>query len=336
MTADRYTISNGALRAVFTNLGARLLELHVPDRRGALADIVLQRPDLETSATDESYMGSTAGRFANRIRDGRFTLDGHEVRLSRNEGANHLHGGTTGFDRHLWRAEHPDDHTVRFHLVSPHGDEGYPGALTASVTYRLDPDALTIDFAATTDAPTVVNLVHHSYFNLGGHDSGTVLDHELRIDGSAYLPVDDDLLPTGEVRPVDGTPFDFRTPKPIGRDLGRVRQGGAGRSTADAGNYDHNWVLDGTGMREVVVLTDPASGRRLTLSSDQPGVQVYSGGYLAGFSGKPPVAQYPAYAGVTLETQRFPDAPNHPHFPSAELRPGDTYRHRMHLAFSTV
>jgi len=322
MTADRYTISNGPLRAVFTNLGARLLELHVPDRNGALADVVLQRPDLATSATDETYMGSTAGRFANRIRDGRLSIDGHPVQLTVNEGKNHLHGGANGFDRHLWRAEHLDDHTVRFHLVSPNGDEGYPGTLHASVAYRLGPDALTIDFAATTDAPTVVNLVHHSYFNLAGHDRGTVLDHELRIHAGAYLPVDDDLLPTGEVRAVDGTPFDFRQAKPIGRDLGQVRQAGAGRSTGDAGNYDHNWVLDGTGVREVLELTDPASGRRLTLSSDQPGVQVYSGGYLEGISAKAPASRYPAYAGVTLETQRFPDAPNHAHFPSALLRPG--------------
>ncbi|GIJ43800.1 aldose 1-epimerase [Virgisporangium aliadipatigenens] len=336
MNADRYTLVNGALRAVLTNLGARLLELHVPDRDGALADIVLGRPDLETSASDETYMGSTAGRYANRIRGGRLSVDGRDYALTLNEGENHLHGGVHGFDKRLWRAEHVDEHTVRFHLESPDGDQGYPGALAASVTYALGPDALSIDFAATTDAPTVVNLVHHSYFNLGGHDSGTVLDHVLRIDASAYLPVDDDLLPTGEVRPVDATPFDFRTPKPIGRDLGQVRQAGAGRTTADRGNYDHNWVLDGTGTREVVVLTDPASGRRLTLSSDQPGVQVYSGGYLAGVTGKAPVERYPAYAGVTLETQLFPDSPHHPHFPSAEVRPGDRYTHHMRLAFDTV
>ena len=307
LEVQRITISDGTCTAVLTDLGARLLELHVPDRDGALADIVLQRPSLGVVATDDNYMGSTAGRFANRIRDGRLTIDGTPVQLSLNEGANHLHGGARGFDRKIWSIEYgADGSEVSFSRISPNGEEGYPGTLTTTVTYRLENLALSIAISATADAPTVVNIVHHSYFNLGGHDSGTILEHLLEMRSSYYLPVDDDLLPTGEVLAVEGTPFDFRTPTPVGKNLAQVTHSGAGRVTADDGvGYDHNWVLDGFGMREVVVLTDPTSGRRLVMSTNQPGVQLYVGGYLEGVSGKGSV-RYPAFARANLGNPNLP------------------------------
>lgn len=329
------TLTDGVYRAVLTDVGARLIELHVPDANGVLADVVLQRPTLDEMATDENYFGSTAGRYANRIRSGRLEIDGNPVQLSLNEGDNHLHGGLSGFDRKVWSIESPRTaNEVTFWRISPNGEEGYPGALTTSVTYRLEDGALTVDIRATTDAVTVANIVHHSYFNLGGHDAGTVLDHVLEIRSSDYLPVDDELLPTGEIRPVDGTPFDFRTPKTIGRDIAEVENAGAGRPTGDIVGYDHNWVLDGSGMREVLVATDPASGRRLTLSTNQPGLQLYVGGYLEGVTGKPPVSTYPVFGGFTLETQLFPDSVNHSDFPDAELRPGALYHNAIRFEFS--
>ena len=314
--ARRITLANGACTAVFTDLGARLLELHVPDAHGTLADVVLGRPSL--AEVDEAYMGATVGRCANRIRDGRVEVDGVPIRLSRNEGDNHLHGGSRGFDRMIWSAAEEGDAVV-FSRISPAGEEGYPGALAVSVTYRLVGTSLSVDVRATTDAPTIVNVVHHSYVNLGGHDAGTVADHVLLVRGSAYLPVDGALLPTGEIRAVAGTPFDFRTPAPIG---------GTGV------DVDHTWVLDGAGTREVAVLVDPASGRRMSVSTDQPGLQVYAGGHLGGLTAKGGAGTYRAGAGVALEAQHFPDTPNHRHFPSIALRPGETYASTVRFDFT--
>lgn len=331
------TLTNDNCKAVVTDLGARLLELHVPDRNGGMADIVLQRSTFDAIATDDNYMGSTAGRYANRIREGKFTIDGESFELSINEGGNHLHGGISGFDRKIWSVEQESDvDEVTFRRISPTGEEGYPGTLTISVTYRLEALSLSVDITATTDAPTVVNTVHHSYFNLGGHESGTILDHLLEMRSGYYLPVDDELLPTGEVRSVDGTPFDFRSPTAIGAHLAEVQHSGAGRVTESGVGYDHNFVLAGTGMREVVYVTDPRSGRRLTMSTNQPGVQLYVGGYLEDVTAKSPPATYPAFAGFTLEAQNFPDAPNMSHFPSAVLRPGETYLNRVRFDFSTA
>lgn len=316
--ARRITLANGACTAVFTDLGARLLELHVPDAHGTLADVVLGRPSL--AEVDEAYMGATVGRCANRIRDGRVEIDGVPIRLSRNEGDNHLHGGSRGFDRMIWSAAEEDDAVV-FSRTSPAGEEGYPGALAVSVTYRLVGTSLSVDVRATTDASTIVNVVHHSYVNLAGHDAGTVADHVLLVRGSAYLPVDGALLPTGEIRPVAGTPFDFRTPAPIG---------------ATGVDVDHTWVLDGAGTREVAVLVDPGSGRRMSVSTDQPGLQVYAGGHLGGLTAKGSAGTYRAGAGVALEAQHFPDTPNHRHFPSIALRPGETYASTVRFDFSAT
>ncbi|MTD58522.1 aldose epimerase family protein [Amycolatopsis pithecellobii] len=334
---DLVTIHNGPWKAVVTNLGARLTELHVPGRNGETADVVLQRPTLKEMAHDDNYFGATAGRYANRIRNGRFTLDGAEVRLGINEGQNHLHGGITGFDRFRWQThvDHQMD-SVRFSRISPDGEEGFPGNLDTRVTYTLAPPALLIEIRATADASTIANIVNHAYFNLGGHDSGTVLDHVVRMRSSFYTPVDDELLATGEVRTVEATPFDFRTATPIGARLDQIHNGAAGRQTDRSAGYDHNFVLDGTGMREVFEATDPASGRRLILSTDQPGLQFYTGGYLHGVTAKPPLEAYPAHAGFTLETQTFPDSPNFAHFPSPRLDPGQTYQNSIRLEFATV
>ncbi|WP_028923236.1 aldose epimerase family protein [Pseudonocardia acaciae] len=330
------TLENEHCTAVLTDLGARLLELHVPDRDGVRADVVLGRPDLRATFSDPHYMGSTAGRYAGRIRGATFTLDGRTHHLARNEGANHLHGGARGFDRYAWStAVHPGEEAVTFSRVSPDGEEGFPGALTAAVTYRLDGPGLVVGMSATTDAATAVRLVHHSYWNLAGHDSGHVLDHVLRLRSGHYVALDDELLPTGEVRAVDATPFDFRDPTPLGRGNARVHNRGAGRVSGDGGGYDHVWVLDGTGMRVVAELSDPASGRRLELATDQPGLCLYAGGYLGGTSAKGG-GEYGGFAGVTLETTGFPDDVNIAHFPSPVLRAGETYAHEMRLTFSTT
>ncbi|MDQ2852477.1 MAG: galactose mutarotase [Actinomycetota bacterium] len=331
------TISTGAGTAVLTNLGARLLELHLPDRNGKLADIVLQRPSLADLVDDDTYMGSTAGRCANRIRGGELRIDGTDHQLSLNEGSHHLHGGTHGFDQQIW-ADTSDgaDDEVTFSRVSPGGEEGYPGVLTTDVTYRFDGASLSIQIRATTDASTVVNIVNHSYFNLAGHESGDVLGHLLQVHGSYYTPVDAELLPTGEIRAVAGTPYDFREPTAIGARIHDVVNAAAGRVSSGDVGYDHNWVLAGTGMREVVRVSDPGSGRTMTLSADQPGVQIYTGGYLADVSAKAPAGKYAAFAGFTLETQTFPDAVHHSHFPQRVLHPGETYLHRMRFDFTTA
>lgn len=334
---DVITMTDGAWKAVLTNLGARLIELHVPDESGTSADVVLQRSSLTEMATDDNYFGATAGRYANRIEAGRFDLDGRTVQLSLNEGGNHLHGGTTGFDRHLWQTRVSDEgDTVTFSRTSHDGEEGYPGNLRTEVSYTLAPPALDITIRASTDAPTLANVVNHAYFNVAGHDSGTVLDHLVQIHSSFYTPVDDELLATGEIRTVEQTPFDFRTATPIGGRLHDVSNAAAGRSTDEPAGYDHNWVLDGRGMREVFQVTDPATRRRLTMSTNQPGLQFYVGGYLKGVTAKAPLETYPAFAGFTLETQTFPGSPNHAHFPAARLDPGQTYLNSVRLEFSTA
>ncbi|MFD9697574.1 aldose epimerase family protein [Lentzea sp. NPDC059081] len=340
VSLDGYPLQLFALRsdtctALLTDLGARLLEFHAPDRDGTPADVVLGRATLEDTFTDRHYMGSTAGRYAGRIARGRFSLDGEEFRLATNEGNNHLHGGTRGFDQHVWSARrHEDEEAVTFVRVSPHGEEGFPGELTTRVTYRLDGNVLGISMTATTDRATIVRLVHHSYWNLAGHDSGTVLDHVLQLHSSHYVVIDDELLPTGEIASVAGTPFDFRKPCTIGERNGDVANTGAGRVAAGAAGYDHSWVLDGDGMRVVGTLTDPGSGRRLELATDQRALCLYAGGYLAGYTAKGDLGHYAPFAGVTLETTAFPDDVNQPHFPSPVLRPGEVYRNEMRLTFT--
>ena len=328
-------LDNGQCCAVLTDLGARLLELHVPDRDGQMADVVLGRATLDETFSDRNYLGSTAGRYAGRIRGGRFSLDGRPYQLATNEGANHLHGGIRGFDQHVWSAKvHDGEQAVTFSRISPDGEEGFPGNLTAHVTYRLHGSALVIEMRATTDAPTIVRLVHHSYFNLAGHDSGTVLDHELQLHSSHIVELDQELLPTGQVVAVAGTPFDFRLPHTVGERNADVPNDGAGRISGGSAGYDHVWVLDDSGMRPVAIVRDPATGRRLELSTDQHGLCLYVGGYLGGVSAKGPTRAYEPFAGLTLETTGFPDDINFGHFPSPVLMPGETYLNTMWLQFS--
>lgn len=319
------TLENGRLKARLITYGARLIELWVPGREGSPADIVLGYDTLEEYVASRTYFGATVGRYGNRIANGRFRLDGKDYQLDRNEGANHLHGGSEGFDRKNWTLGETTPARATFHATSWVGEMGYPGRCELTSTYELtDADELRIVMTAETSAPTIVNMVHHSYFNLAGQ--GDVLAQELRLSGRFYTPVDAELLATGAILPVEGTPFDFTERKPIGRDIGKVGQSG----------YDHNWCLEGAGeiLRDCAEALDPASGRRLTLRTTEPGVQVYAGGYLdasmTGKGGRP----LRRFAGFTLETQKFPGSPNHPQFPSCTLRPGETYRHEMVFAFT--
>ncbi|WP_236655169.1 aldose epimerase family protein [Streptacidiphilus carbonis] len=331
----RWILTDGrGTTATVLEYGAVLHTLHLPDpngRAGEAVNVVLGHPDLDGYLSERPpFFGAAIGRFGNRIADGRFVLDGrtHRVPLSDVPRPNALHGGDQGFDARLWSAEPvevPGGSGVELTLVSPDGDQGFPGTLRATVRYSLADGALRIDYRATTDAPTVVNLTNHSYLNLAGEGTGTVLDHELTLVAAAYLPVDRDLRPLpGSPAPVAGTPFDFVTARALGE---RIHDEDG--QLAIAGGYDHCWALDGgrtDAPRVVAVLRHPGSGRVLTLSSTEPGIQVYSGNALdpglTGPSGRP----YGPYAGVALETQHFPDSPNRPDYPSTVLRPGEEYR----------
>ena len=300
-----YTLANGTGFTVqITNFGARVVSILAPDRNGRMADVAV-------------------GRFANRIAEGRFTLDGTQYRLPQNDNGQSLHGGVKGLDSRVWTVNSHSADSIVMHYVSPDGEEGYPGELTVQVTYAVtDDNALRIGYRARTDRPTVVNLSNHTLFNLGGEGSGTILGHELWIDAEATTPVDSVLIPTGRIAPVGGTPFDFRTPALIG-----ARIDADDEQLRNGHGYDHNWVLGNfTGaVRLVASLYDPASGRRMEILTDQPGMQFYSGNFFNdGSCGK--FGRKIGYRGaVALETQHFPDAPNHPQFPSTLLRPGETY-----------
>lgn len=324
-----FVLDGGAgVTARVTDFGARLVELHVPGRDGTPADVVLGFDDAAAYAASDAYMGATVGRFGNRLARGRFVLDGVEHRVDANEGANTLHGGRHGWDRRIWSVDTVDEASVTFSTYSPNGDMGFPGACEVRCTYALAGARLRITMEAVSDAPTVVNMVHHSYVNLAGHASGDVMAQHLRIPADTYVPVDAEQLPTGEVLAVAGTPFDFRELHAIGRDL-------TGLPGTDG--WDHNWCLrppQQAGLVEALEAYDPASGRRMRAASTEPGVQVYTGGYLTdqviGKGGLP----YRKFAGFTLETQKFPDSPNVLHFPSTRLDAGELYRHEMLLEFS--
>jgi len=324
---DVYTLTNAAgmeVRAM--TYGAIILSWKVPDRAGRLADIVLGFDDpARYLKGDSPYFGAIVGRYGNRIGAARFTLDGKTYPLAANDGVNHLHGGTRGFDKVMWNGEIVKDSrgpSVAFTRTSPDGEEGYPGALTMRVTYTLTArNELIVDYQATTDKPTVLNLTQHSYFNLAGE--GDILDHELRLNADRYTPVDKTLIPTGELATVDGTPFDFRKPTRIGARIGSEHpQMQFGRG------YDHNWVLarSGGGLSLAAELYDPRSGRTLTVSTTEPGLQFYSGNFLDGTLTGKGGQVYKHRSGLCLETQRFPDSPNKPNFPTTVLRPGETYR----------
>ena len=323
-TVELYTLTNknGIVAKVMT-YGAIVTELHAPDRGGNKADIVLGFNNLDQYLADNPFFGAIAGRYANRIAKGKFTLDGKEYTLATNNGPNHLHGGNVGFDKRVWDGkpmETPDGPAVQLHYVSKDGEEGYPGDLDTTVTYTLTNDnALRIDYKATTDKPTVLNLTNHSYWNLAGEGSGTILDEVLYLNSDRYTPVDATLIPTGEIKSVKGTPFDFTTPTRIGA---RIQQTGG-----DPIGYDHNFVLNGRTdeVKLCAMVRDAKSGRVMTILTDQPGVQLYTANGLDGkITGKSGGA-YPKYGAFCLETQHYPDSVNHPEFPSVVLRPGQTY-----------
>ncbi|MFP4229029.1 MAG: aldose epimerase family protein [Salinivenus sp.] len=325
------------------NYGGTILGLRLPDRNGSFEDVVLglsspERYRSEAYASEAPYLGALIGRYCNRIEGGQFDLDGHTYQLTTNHGPHHLHGGETGFDQRLWTA-HPfedDGVGIRYSYASPEGEEGYPGRLTTTVTYRLrDDNALVVDYEAHTTAPTPVNLTQHTYFNLAGHDAADVLDHRLTIDADHFTPVDASLIPTGEIRPVAGTPFDFRRPTRIG-----ARLDTDSRQLRYGNGYDHNFVLNETGADETVPALaarafEPDSGRELTVYTTEPGVQLYTGNSLSGTLTGKNGATYDAHSGFCLETQHFPNSLNEPDFPSTILRPDETYRSTTIYAFDT-
>lgn len=336
----RYTMEAagvaGPVRLALVTYGAHLVEASVPDRDGRAADVTLGYDDLAGYLADQAYFGATVGRYANRIARGRFALDGKTYQLATNNGPNALHGGVVGFNRVVWEAE-PFDAAdavgVAFRHASPDGDEGYPGRLEAAVTYTLRGDgALAVAYEATTDAPTVVNLTQHAYWNLAGHAAGSVEGHELTVAADRFTPVDATLIPTGELRPVAGTPFDFTAAHRIGE-----RIAAADEQIRLGMGYDHNFVLrDRPGALAFAARAyEPRSGRVLEVRTTEPGVQFYSGNVIPpGLPGKGG-AHYAARGGFALETQHFPDSPNRPEFPPTVLRPGETYRSRTEFHFGT-
>jgi aldose 1-epimerase len=329
----RFTLTNArGSAAEVTDFGATLTGLWVADRDGRLDDVVLGFDALAPYAGEHPYFGSTVGRYANRIAGGRFSLDGRAYELARNDPPNHLHGGPRGFHHRLWRADPiaPGGSSLRLTLQSPDGDEGYPGDLSVALTYTLtDGDALRLDYEAAAAAATVVNLTHHSYFNLAG--AGDVLDHELAIAASRFVPIDPTGVPIAGPRPVADTPMDFLAPSAVGARLGADdAQLRAGRG------YDHCWALDAPAgaLRLAATLRDPSTGRVMDVLTTEPGLQVYAGNRLDGSIEGKGGRRYPRHAGICLEAQRFPDSPNRPEFPPATLRPGERYRQTTEYRFS--
>ncbi|TWU24968.1 Aldose 1-epimerase precursor [Novipirellula galeiformis] len=335
-----YTLKNEAgMTVTVTNYGAIITSILVPDREGKFADVALgyHRVEDYINAVDKPYFGAVVGRYANRIAKGKFTIDGETYPLAVNNGANHLHGGAIGFDKVVWDAKPIEGDGwcgVELHYTAKDREEGYPGNLNLKVDYKLtNANELVIDYVATTDKKTPVNLTQHTYFNLRGEGNGTILDHELMINAKQYTPIDESMIPTGELADVGGTPFDFSASKPIGRDISTENE-----QLKIGLGYDHNFVLakgaDPNAMTLAARLKDPASGRQLEVFTTEPGLQFYSGnfldGRLIGKSGKP----YVQRSGLCLETQHYPDSPNQPAFPSTILSPGDEYRTTTTFKFS--
>jgi aldose 1-epimerase len=338
-SVEAYTLSNGTIEVRIITYGGVITSVRVPDKKGETANVVLGFEKPESYFTDSPYFGCITGRYANRIANAKFTLNGAEYKLSANDGAGHLHGGFKGFDKKVWRAkEIKTDKEVGLELsyLSPDGEEGFPGNLTTTVTYTLNAsNELSINYKATTDKPTVLTLTNHSYFNLAGEGSGDIFDHELMLNADHYTPVNSAAITTGEIAKVEGTPFDFRTPQRIGE---RVRS--SHEQMVYGRGYDHNWVInrkhpkDGE-MLLAARLKEPTSGRVLEVLTTEPGIQFYSGnfinGTLVGTSGR----TYRQSDGLCLETQHYPDSPNKPDFPSTVLNPGETYDTTTVFRFSS-
>lgn len=332
---DVITLTNlHAMEVRAITYGGIITALRVPDRNGDLADVVLGHDDLAAYLAASPYFGAIVGRYANRIANGRFALDGHSYQLAVNNGQNHLHGGLRGFDKVVWSADpfvKPGSVGVVFRYTSPDGEEGYPGRLDVKVTYTLtDRNELAVDYHATTDRPTPINLTQHSYFNLAGEGRGSVLEHVLVIHADSFTPVDSTLIPTGEIVPVAGTPLDFTAPTSIGE---RIEQ--PDRQLAYGHGYDHNFVLNrtGPGLVLAVEVYEPTTGRTMDVYTTEPGLQLYTGNFLDGTITGKAGHVYGRHAGFSLETQHFPDSPNHAEFPSSVLRPGAVYDSRTVFAF---
>ncbi len=327
-----FTLTNkNGLEARITNYGGILVSLKVPDKTGRMGDVVLGFDSLDRYEEKNPFFGCITGRYANRIGKAAFKIDGTEYKVTANSGKNHIHGGKIGFDKKVWKATkltRSNGVGVELTYRSPAGEEGYPGTLDSKVTYLLtDDDALEIDYTATTDAPTIVNLTNHSYFNLAGEASGDVLGHELMIPAEQFTPTDDELITTGELASVSGTPLDFTSPHRIGERIGADY-----KPLIQGKGYDHNFVLSGTGMKLAARVRDPKTGRVMEVRTTEPGVQLYTANH-TNTTGKGGHA-YKKRSALCLETQRYPDSPNKPAFPSSVLRPGDTYQHTTEFKFS--
>ena len=335
---DIYTLRNSrGFEAMITNYGGFVVSLKAPDKNGKLADVVLGHDSLEGYLKQPGFMGCITGRYANRIAKGEFKLGGKTYTLAKNNGPNHLHGGRVGFDKRVWQAKDvqgPDAIGVQLSYTSKDGEEGYPGNLAVAVTYWLtNNNELKIDYAATTDKETVVNLTNHSYFNLAGAGNGDILKHELTLNADRFTPVDETLIPTGELRPVKGTPLDFTAPTAIGARIDDQKD----QQMVYGKGYDHNFVVNGNPgqLRLAARVSEPVSGRVLEVLTTEPGVQLYTGNFLDGsIKGKGDKAYQRRY-GFCLETQHFPDSPNKPQFPTTTLKPGEQFKSATVFRFST-
>lgn len=325
-----YTLTNAnGMQLSIINYGGTITKLTAPDKSGKLGDVVLGYESLNGYLQKGNpYFGALIGRYGNRIAHGMFTLDGKTYTLATNNNGNSLHGGNKGFDKVVWTAEKQGDNSLKLTYHSKDGEEGYPGNLDVTVVYTLTADnSVKIDYTATTDKATPVNLTNHAYYNLSAGLDSTILDNELQIDANKYTPVDSLLIPTGQIADVKGTPFDFTTSKPIGRDIAQVK-----------GGYDHNWVLNksGNSLEKIATLYDPKSGRVMEVSTTEPGLQFYTGNFLDGtLTNTKGGVKYVQHAALCLETQHFPDSPNHPNFPNTILKPGETYKTSTVYKFST-
>jgi aldose 1-epimerase len=333
-TISLYTLRNAkGMEANISNFGGRIVTLKVPDRAGKFADVVLGYDSLEPYTKPNPFFGTLVGRYANRIANGEFTLDGKKYTLAKNNGPNSLHGGLKGFDKKAWDATE-NGPALQLTCFSKDGEEGYPGNLTATVAYSItDDNALSIDYQATSDADTVLNLTNHSYFNLAGHANGHILDHQLTINANRFTPVNANLIPTGELRSVEGTPFDFRKPTPLGAHIDASDE-----QIQFGKGYDHNFVLNSAGRTPTLAarIVDPQSGRVMEVLTTQPGVQLYTANHIEGEVKGKAGATYHFRGAYCFETQHFPDSPNQPSFPTTVLKPGEKYHQITIFRFSTA
>lgn len=332
---EQFTLRNKqGMEVKIITYGGRITSLRVPDKTGNFEDVVLGFDSLEQYLEENPFFGALIGRYGNRIAQGKFSLDGEEYTLARNNDENHLHGGEKGFDKVIWNVEESSEpNTLVLSYISEHMEEGYPGRLETTVTYTLNENnSLDVEYAATTDKKTIVNLTQHAYFNLSGDFSNTILDHKVQINANKFVPVNKDLIPTGELRSVAGTPFDFREPKAIGEEINAAHE-----QLERANGYDHTWVLNeqDSGMRFAASAVHPASGRELEVFTNEPGMQFYTGNFL---DGTLPLqygeGTYDRRSGFCFETQHYPDSPNQENFPSVVLEPGETYSSKTSFRFS--